>query len=193
MTEQTITHPPTPIGTVRPRTSRISQVVTLIAVIVPPLGILSAMGLLWGVAFHWVDVALLAAFYVLCAFGTTIGFHRYFTHRGFETRKPLEGLLAILGCMTMQGPLIAVGHGPPQAPRALRPAGRSALSARRARGRRLGRGPRVRARARRLALRQPRDGAGPGVREGSLREPARPNDRPSLHRLGGRDARPAVR
>ena len=106
MTEQTITHPPTPIGTVRPRTSRISQVVTLIAVIVPPLGILSAMGLLWGVAFHWVDVALLAAFYVLCAFGTTIGFHRYFTHRGFETRKPLEGLLAILGCMTMQGPLI---------------------------------------------------------------------------------------
>ena len=42
---------------------------------------------------------------MLCAFGTTIGFHRYFTHRGFATRKPLEGLLAILGCMTMQGPL----------------------------------------------------------------------------------------
>ena len=105
MTEQTITHPPIPIATVRPRASRVNQAVTLIAVVVPPLGILSAMGLLWGVAFHWVDVLLLASFYVLCAFGTTIGFHRYFTHRGFETRKPLEGLLAILGCMTMQGPL----------------------------------------------------------------------------------------
>ena len=105
MTEQTITHPPIPIATARPRASRVNQAVTLIAVVVPPLGILSAMGLLWGVAFHWVDVLLLASFYVLCAFGTTIGFHRYFTHRGFETRKPLEGLLAILGCMTMQGPL----------------------------------------------------------------------------------------
>jgi stearoyl-CoA desaturase (delta-9 desaturase) len=93
------------IATVRKGTSRVSQVVTLIAVIVPPLGILSAMGLLWGVAFHWADLLLLAGFYVLCAFGTTIGFHRYFTHRGFTTRKPVEAVLAILGSMTMQGPL----------------------------------------------------------------------------------------
>ena len=96
---------PVPVGTVRTGTSRISQVVTLVAVVVPPLGILSAMGLLWGVAFHWVDLLLLVGFYVVCAFGTTIGFHRYFTHRGFRTGKPVEATLAILGCMTMQGPL----------------------------------------------------------------------------------------
>ena len=89
----------------RTRTSRISQVVTLVAVVVPPLGILSAMGLLWGVAFHWVDLVLLVGLYVVCAFGTTIGFHRYFTHRGFETSTPVKAMLAILGCMTMQGPL----------------------------------------------------------------------------------------
>ena len=82
------------VATVRARTSRISQAVTLLAVVVPPLGLASAMGLLWGVAFHWLDFALFAGFYAVCAFGTTIGFHRYFTHRGFETRKPLEGLLA---------------------------------------------------------------------------------------------------
>ncbi len=93
------------IATVRPGTSRVSQIVTLVAVIVPPLGILSAMGLLWGVAFHWADVALLGGFYVLCAFGTTIGFHRYFTHRGFTTFKPVEAVLAVLGSMTMQGPV----------------------------------------------------------------------------------------
>ena len=40
-----------PIGTARPGTSRISQLVTLIAVIVPPLGIAAAAGLLWGIAF----------------------------------------------------------------------------------------------------------------------------------------------
>ena len=94
------------VGTVRPGTSRGSQVATVIAVVVPPLGIASAAGLLWGVAFHWVDIALLVGFYVVCAFGTTIGFHRYFTHKGFETRTPVKALLAILGCMTMQGPLI---------------------------------------------------------------------------------------
>ncbi len=93
------------VATVRPGTSRISQIVTLVAVIVPPLGILSAMGLLWGVAFRWTDLLLLAGFYVLCAFGTTIGFHRYFTHRGFSARKPVEATLAVLGCMTVQGPL----------------------------------------------------------------------------------------
>ena len=78
---------------------------TLVAVVVPPLGLVSAMGLLWGVGFHPVDLALFAGFYVVCAFGITIGFHRYFTHRGFEARTPVRALLAILGCMTMQGPL----------------------------------------------------------------------------------------
>ena len=77
----------------------------MIAVVVPPLGILLAMGFLWGIAFHWVDVVLFAVLYVVCAFGTTIGFHRFFTHRGFEARAPVKAALAILGCMTMQGPV----------------------------------------------------------------------------------------
>ena len=94
-----------PTATVRERTSRASQVVTLVAVFLPPLGLLWAMGLLWGVAFHWVDLVLLAATYTVCAFGTTIGFHRYFTHKSFETGPAVKGTLAVLGCMTMQGPL----------------------------------------------------------------------------------------
>ena len=104
MTEQVL-DPEVPVGTIRERTSRISQIVTLVAVVVPPLGLFSAMGLLWGVAFRWVDVALLVTLYIVCAFGTTIGFHRYFTHKGFEARAPVKVALAILGCMTMQGPL----------------------------------------------------------------------------------------
>src|SRR3954454_1730884 len=91
------------IGTVRDRTSTISRVVTLVAVVVPPVGLLAAMGLLWDVAFHPIDAALFLFFYVVCAFGTTIGFHRYFTHRGFETRAPVKAALAVLGCMTIQG------------------------------------------------------------------------------------------
>ena len=100
-----IATPAITVGTVRPGTSRISQVVTLVAVVVPPLGLLSAMGLLWGVAFHWYDVALFVSLYVVCAFGTTIGFHRYFTHRGFTAHPAVKAGLGILGCMTMQGPI----------------------------------------------------------------------------------------
>src|SRR5437660_8688955 len=93
------------IATVRARTSLASQLVTLVAVVVPPVGVASAMGLLWGVAFHWVDLILLVSLYVVCAFGTTIGFHRYFTHKGFEARAPIKVALAVLGCMTVQGPI----------------------------------------------------------------------------------------
>jgi hypothetical protein len=62
-------------------------------------------------------------------------------------------LWAILGSMAMQGPLTPVGHRPPQAPRALRPARRPALTTRRARRLRgriveLGRQARARDRAR---------------------------------------------
>ena len=93
------------MATVRESTSTISRLAMVVAVVVPALGLLSAMGILWGVAFHWVDLALFAGLYLLCAFGTTIGFHRYFTHRSFDTGPVLKSTLAVLGCMTMQGPV----------------------------------------------------------------------------------------
>jgi stearoyl-CoA desaturase (delta-9 desaturase) len=78
----------------------------VVAVVVPLLGTAIAMAMLWGSAFRWIDVVLLVSLYSLCAFGTTIGFHRYFTHKGFEARLPVKVALGILGCMTMQGPII---------------------------------------------------------------------------------------
>jgi stearoyl-CoA desaturase (delta-9 desaturase) len=92
-------------ATAREHTSRVSQVVTLVAVIVPPLGLFSAMGLFWGVGFRWADLVLFGVFYALTGLGITVGYHRYFTHRSFETRPPIKIALAILGSMTLQGPL----------------------------------------------------------------------------------------
>ncbi|MBY0309036.1 MAG: acyl-CoA desaturase [Phycisphaerales bacterium] len=94
-----------PVGTVRERTSIASRVVTLVAVLVPPLGVLSALGILWGVAVRPVDVALLAGLYVACGLGITVGFHRLFSHRSFKTTPAVRATLAILGSMTIQGPL----------------------------------------------------------------------------------------
>lgn len=92
-------------ATARRRTSAASQVVTLIAVAGPPLGLLSAAGVLWGVGVRPFDLLLLLSLYVPCGLGITVGFHRLFTHRSFETTRPLHALWAILGCMAMQGPL----------------------------------------------------------------------------------------
>jgi stearoyl-CoA desaturase (delta-9 desaturase) len=97
--------PDVAIATVRERTSRASRAITLVAVLAPPLGLLFAAGLLWGVAISWVDVVLFCLFYVLCGLGTTVGFHRLFTHRSFETKRWLRATFAVLGSMTMQGPV----------------------------------------------------------------------------------------
>ncbi len=39
--------------------------------------------------------ALTAAMYLLTMFGVTLGNHRYWTHRGFEARFPLQLVLAV--------------------------------------------------------------------------------------------------
>ena len=78
---------------------------TLVAVLVPPIGVLSAMGLLWGVAVRPVDVALLVVLYTACGLGITVGYHRLFSHRAFKATPAVRAALAILGSMTIQGPV----------------------------------------------------------------------------------------
>jgi stearoyl-CoA desaturase (delta-9 desaturase) len=93
------------VATVRSRTSRVSQAVTLVAVVVPAAGVLSAAGVLWGVAFRPLDLVLFLVFYVLTGLGITVGYHRYFTHKAFEAAPVVKVALAILGAMTLQGPV----------------------------------------------------------------------------------------
>jgi stearoyl-CoA desaturase (delta-9 desaturase) len=44
--------------------------------------------------------------YVLTVLGITVGFHRLFTHRSFETYSAVQFVLAFLGSMAAQGPLL---------------------------------------------------------------------------------------
>ena len=93
----------TKIKTVRERTSTPSQLAGIVAVVVPPLGLVAAVWLLWNRGMHPVDLVLLAGFYAACGLGITVGFHRLFTHRSFETSAPIRAVWAILGSMAMQG------------------------------------------------------------------------------------------
>ncbi len=106
MTTQEALQKPAAVATVLPRTTNASRVITLIAVIVPFIGFLSAVGFFWGVALHPIDLILFAVLYVFCGFGITVGFHRQFSHKSFHARPWVRTTLAIAGCMAVQGPLI---------------------------------------------------------------------------------------
>ncbi len=106
MTTVTPREPRAPlVGTVRDTPLLSARIITLIAIIVPPLALLSITGLLWGVAVRPVDLITFAVLYVVCGLGITIGFHRLFSHRAFKTTRTLTALWAILGSMTLQGPV----------------------------------------------------------------------------------------
>jgi stearoyl-CoA desaturase (Delta-9 desaturase) len=83
--------------------TRAERTVNLIGVVVPFLGVLVAIGLLWNRAVDGADLAILAVMYLLTGVGVTVGFHRLLTHRSFQTYVWLERALAVLGSLSVQG------------------------------------------------------------------------------------------
>lgn len=88
------------------RISLAVRLAALVAIIVPLLGVIAAPFAVWGWGFRWTDLGLLFGLYVLTALGITVGYHRLFVHRSFETNTPVKLVLAILGSMAVQGPLL---------------------------------------------------------------------------------------
>jgi stearoyl-CoA desaturase (Delta-9 desaturase) len=76
------------------------------ATTIPPVAVGVAGWLAWGGTLHWHDLFVLAITYVICGFGVTVGYHRLFTHRSFKTTRPVRALLAVLGSMAIEGPVI---------------------------------------------------------------------------------------
>ncbi len=85
---------------------RTQKIVNLVAVALPLLAFLAAIVLLWNRLVDWTDLAILALMYPLTALGVTIGYHRLLTHRSFQTRRGIRVMLAALGSMAVQGPVI---------------------------------------------------------------------------------------
>jgi stearoyl-CoA desaturase (delta-9 desaturase) len=86
--------------------TRAERNVNIAAVTVPFLGLIAAAMLAWNDWLRPRDLVIFAFMYVFSAFGVTIGFHRMLTHRAFETYKPLRNLLAVMGSLAVQGPVL---------------------------------------------------------------------------------------
>lgn len=74
---------------------------------VPLLALVLAVPVAWGRGLGWTDVLLAAVFYCVSGLGVTVGFHRYLTHGGFRTSRPVRIGLAVSGSLAMQGSVIA--------------------------------------------------------------------------------------
>ena len=87
--------------------TRAHKISNLFGAVVPFLAFLAAIVLLWNRIVDWSDLALFALMYVLTGLGITVGFHRLLTHRSFQTHKATEYVLATLGSMAVEGPVIS--------------------------------------------------------------------------------------
>jgi stearoyl-CoA desaturase (delta-9 desaturase) len=88
------------------RLSTCMWLVNFMAVTVPFIGLVAVTISLWGGTFNLVYLGLLLGMYALTALGITVGFHRLFSHRAFETNRGIEFILAVLGSMAAEGPLL---------------------------------------------------------------------------------------
>jgi stearoyl-CoA desaturase (delta-9 desaturase) len=85
------------------RTHKISNVV---GVVLPFVGFVAALVLLWHKLVWWTDLGIAAGMYVATGLGVTVGFHRLLTHRSFDTYRPIRYLFAALGSMSVQGSVL---------------------------------------------------------------------------------------
>jgi len=82
------------------------QVLLVLFITLPFVALGAAIPLLWGQGLGWRDAVIAVFLYALTGHGVTVGFHRYFTHRGFRARRWLRVTLAVAGSMAIQGSVI---------------------------------------------------------------------------------------
>jgi stearoyl-CoA desaturase (Delta-9 desaturase) len=81
------------------------------ATVVPPVGVLVAIVLLWNKLVGWTELGLFLGLYFFTAVGITVGYHRLLAHRSFKAVKPVRLLLTLAGTLSAQGPAISwVAH-----------------------------------------------------------------------------------
>ena len=86
--------------------SRLHKTGNLIGVAVPPLCVVAAIVLLWNHAIGPLELGIMAGLYVITALGITLGYHRMFTHRAFESSRAFRAIVAVLGSMAVEGSVI---------------------------------------------------------------------------------------
>jgi stearoyl-CoA desaturase (Delta-9 desaturase) len=83
--------------------TRAERITNLAGVVLPFLGVIAAIVMLWNKWVDGTDLAILGVMYLVTAIGVTVGYHRLLTHRAFQTYPWLERVFAVLGSLSVQG------------------------------------------------------------------------------------------
>ncbi len=86
-----------------PKSKSWTQQITLTVFIVLPFAAtVLAVPLTWNRGLGYRDAIIAGVLYAISGLGITVGYHRYLTHRGFKTSRPVRIGLAIAGCLALQ-------------------------------------------------------------------------------------------
>jgi stearoyl-CoA desaturase (delta-9 desaturase) len=83
--------------------TRIERYANLAGVVIPFIGTLAAIVMLWNRAVDLTDLLVMVAMYLVTAVGITVGFHRLLTHRAFASYPWVERTFAVMGSLSVQG------------------------------------------------------------------------------------------
>ncbi len=75
--------------------------------ILPLIGTIVAVALLFYRPITWLDISLFVVLWLLTGIGITAGYHRLFAHRTYRTSNAVSVLLVILGSMSGRGSMIS--------------------------------------------------------------------------------------
>jgi len=98
---------PTPEEIQEPVLENLDRAITGLITVVPPLLLVLACWQMWNHELRWRDIAIFLVIYIPTGLGVTVGFHRLLTHRSFKTSTGMRGLLAVLGTMSVEGPVVS--------------------------------------------------------------------------------------
>jgi stearoyl-CoA desaturase (delta-9 desaturase) len=86
--------------------TRAHKITNLIGLSLPFIGLIVAIVLLWNRAIGPLELGLLVGFYTFTCLGVTLGYHRMFTHRAFESSRAFRAIIAVIGSMAVEGSVI---------------------------------------------------------------------------------------
>ncbi len=86
--------------------SPMHKLVNLIGIGLPFVGLAFAIQLLWGHGVGPAELGIMVVGYLLTGVGITVGYHRLFTHRSFETYRFVRYTFAVLGQMAVEGDVV---------------------------------------------------------------------------------------
>ena len=88
-----------------PEMATADKIGNMVSVALPFLALIAAIVIFWNQFVSLTDLTILLVMYVLTGLGVTVGFHRLLTHRAFQTYDPIRYGFAVLGSLSVQGPV----------------------------------------------------------------------------------------